>query len=61
MENLAFREVTKMARENGLTVLVRNGKYVLCDDQLQTLVTSDSLKRVCWFINNCDILGIIKA
>ena len=61
MDNLTFRDVVKMARENDLTVLIRDGKYVLCDEHLQTLATSDNLRKICWFINNCDILGIVKV
>jgi len=61
MDNLTFRDITKMARENELTVLVRDGKYVLCDEHLQTLASSESLRKICWFINNCEILGIVKV
>jgi hypothetical protein len=61
MDNLTFRDVVKMARENELTVLVRDGNYVLCDEHLQTLVTTNSLRQVVWYINNCEILGIIKV
>ncbi len=61
MDNITFRDITKMARENELTVLVRDGKYVLCDEHLQTLASSESLRKICWFINNCEILGIVKV
>jgi hypothetical protein len=61
MDNLTFRDITKMARENELTVLVKDGKYVLCDEHLQTLASSESLRKICWFINNCEILGIVKV
>jgi hypothetical protein len=61
MDTLTFRDVVKMARENELTVLVRDGKYVLCDENLQTLVTTNSLRQITWYINNCEILGIVKV
>jgi hypothetical protein len=61
MDNITFRDITKMARENELTVLVKDGKYVLCDENLQTLASSESLRKICWFINNCEILGIVKV
>jgi hypothetical protein len=61
MDNITFRDITKMARENELTVLVKDGKYVLCDEHLQTLASSESLRKICWFINNCEILGIVKV
>lgn len=61
MDTLTFKDVVKMARENELTVLVRDGKYVLCDEQLKTLVTTNSLSNVTWYINNCEILGIVKV
>lgn len=61
MDTLTFKDIVKMARENELTVLVRDGKYVLCDEELKTLVTTNSLRQVAWYINNCEILGIVKV
>lgn len=61
MNATKFNDVVKMARENSLTVLVRNDNYVLCDEQLHTLVTTHSLDKLAWFINNCEILGIVKV
>ncbi len=61
MNTLTFRDVSKMAREHGLTVLTKYEGYTLCDEQLKTLVTTNSLRRMAWYINNCDILGIVKV
>ena len=50
-----------MARENDLHILIRSEGYALCDDQLETLVITSSLRKLVWYINNCEILGIIKV
>ena len=50
-----------MARENDLHILIRSEGYALCDDQLETLVITNSLRKLVWYINNCEILGIIKV
>ncbi|NDC95831.1 hypothetical protein EB077_11045, partial [bacterium] len=60
METLTFREVVKMAREHDLILLIKSEGYALCDEQLKTLVTTNSLRRMAWYINNCEILGIVK-
>jgi len=56
-----FQEVSKMAKEHGLILLTKYEGYTLCDEQLKTLVTTTSLKKMVWYINNCEILGIIKV
>jgi hypothetical protein len=61
MDTLTFKEVVKMARENDLHILIRSEGYALCDDQLETLVITSSLRKLVWYINNCEILGIIKV
>ncbi len=61
MDTLTFKEVVKMARENDLHILIKPEGYALCDEQLKTLVTTNSLRRMAWYINNCDILGIVKV
>lgn len=61
MDTLTFAEVSKMAREHGLSVITRYDGYVLCDENLQTLVTTSSLRKMVWYINNCEILGIVKV
>ena len=61
MDTLTFKEVVKMARENDLYILIRSEGYALCDDQLETLVITSSLRKLVWYINNCEILGIIKV
>ena len=50
-----------MARENDLHILIRSEGYALCDDQLETLVITSNLRKLVWYINNCEILGIIKV
>jgi len=61
MDTLTLKEVSKMARENDLHILIRSEGYALCDDQLETLVITSSLRKLVWYINNCEILGIIKV
>jgi hypothetical protein len=61
MDTLTLKEVAKMARENDLHILIRSEGYALCDDQLETLVITSNLRKLVWYINNCEILGIIKV
>jgi hypothetical protein len=61
MDTITFRDVANMARENDLILLIKSDGYALCDEQLKTLVTTNSLRRMAWYINNCDILGIVKV
>ena len=61
MDTITFRDVANMARDNDLILLIKSGGYALCDEQLKTLVTTNSLQRMAWYINNCDILGIVKV
>lgn len=61
MNDLKFQDVCNMARENGMILIVRENGFRLCDEQLKTLVTTNSLSKMAWFINNCDILGIVKV
>lgn len=61
MDTLTLKEVSKMARENDLHILIRSEGYALCDDQLETLVITSNLRKLVWYINNCEILGIIKV
>ena len=57
----AFRDIHKMAREHGLTLILKDNGYALCDEQLKTLVTTSNLDKMAWFINNCEILGIVRV
>jgi hypothetical protein len=50
-----------MAREKDLRILIKSEGYALCDKQLETLVITNSLCKLVWYINNCEILGIIKV
>ena len=61
MDTLTFKEVKKMAREKDLRILIKSEGYALCDKQLETLVITNSLCKLVWYINNCEILGIIKV
>jgi len=61
MDTLTFKEAVKMAHENDLHILIRSEGYALCDDQLETLVITSSLRKLVWYINNCEILGIVKV
>jgi hypothetical protein len=61
MDTLTLKEVAKMARENDLHILIRSEGYALCDDELETLVITSNLRKLAWYINNCDILGIVKV
>jgi hypothetical protein len=61
MDTITFRDVANMARENDLILLIKSDGYALCDEQLKTLVTTNSLRSMVWYINNCDILGIVKV
>jgi hypothetical protein len=61
MDTLTFKEAVKMARENDLHILIKSDGYALCDEHLETLVVSSSLRKLVWYINNCEILGIIKV
>ena len=61
MDTITFRDVANMARENDLILLIKSEGYALRDEQLKTLVTTNSLRRMAWYINNCDILGIVKV
>lgn len=61
MDTITFKEVVKMARENDLHILIRSEGYALCDENLETLVITSSLRKMAWYINNCDILGIVKV
>ena len=61
MDTLTFKEVVKMARENDLHILIKSEGYALCDENLETLVITSSLSKMAWYINNCDVLGIVKV
>ena len=61
MDTLTLKEAVKMARENDLHILIKSDGYALCDERLETLVVSSSLRKLVWYINNCEILGIIKV
>jgi hypothetical protein len=50
-----------MARENDLHILIKSEGYALCDENLETLVITSSLRKMAWYINNCDVLGIVKV
>jgi len=52
MDTLTLKEVSKMARENDLHILIRSEGYALCDDQLETLVITSNLRKLVWYINN---------
>ena len=61
MDNLTLRNITKMARKNDLHIIIKSDGYALCDEQLETLVITSSLSKLVWYINNCEILGIVKV
>lgn len=61
MDTLTLKEAVKMARENDLHILTKSEGYALCDEQLETLVITSNLRKLVWYINNCEILGIIKV
>ena len=61
MENLKLSDVCEMARENNMRIIVKHNGYALCDDKLQTLIVTGHWRQMIWYINNCDILGIIKV
>lgn len=61
MDTLKFKEVVKMARENDLHILIKSEGYALCDDSFKTLLITNSLRNMVWYINNCEILGIVKV
>jgi hypothetical protein len=61
MDTLTLKEVVKMARENDLHILIKSEGYALCDDNFKTLLVTNSLRNMVWYINNCEILGIIKV
>jgi hypothetical protein len=61
MDTLTFKEIVKMARENDLHILIKSEGYALCDENLETLVITSSLRKMAWYINNCDVLGIVKV
>lgn len=61
MDTLTLKEVAKMARENDLHILVKSEGYALCDENFKTLLITNSLRNMAWYINNCEILGIIKV
>jgi hypothetical protein len=50
-----------MARENDLHILIKSEGYALCDGNFKTLLITNSLRNMAWYINNCEILGIIKV
>jgi hypothetical protein len=50
-----------MARENDLHILIKSEGYALCDDNFKTLLVTNSLRNMVWYINNCEILGIVKV
>lgn len=56
-----YEDVAGMAREHGMRLIIRADGFSLCDENLKTLVTTNSLSRMAWYINNCEILGIIKV
>jgi hypothetical protein len=61
MDTLTLKEAVKMARENDLHILIKSEGYALCDEQLETLVITSNLRKLVWYINNCEILGIVKV
>jgi hypothetical protein len=61
MENLQLKDICQMARENGMRVITKSDGYALCDENLETLVVATNWRRLIWYINNCDILGIVKV
>ena len=61
MDTLTFKEAVKMARENDLHILIKPEGYAICDEYLETLVITSNLRKLVWYINNCEILGIIKV
>lgn len=53
---MEFHDVWRMARENGMTLILKSNGYALCDENLKTLVTVSSLRKAAWYINNIELL-----